>query len=122
MQKDGIKMSDNIKEKVLEAIEKADLYIRPYAIFCNPIIEDYLKQEFGKQYKVVGCQGIEKEKVYVIERKAFEESLKIKQMEFEFDSDLEYNSYKNYVYHIAPLKIASGLELFANKVVELKGE
>lgn len=78
-------MSDNIKETVLEAIEKADLYIRPYAIFCNPIIEDYLRQEFGKQYKVVGFQGIEKEKVYVIDRKACEEACKIKPTEFSFD-------------------------------------
>ena len=78
-------MSDNIKETILEAIEKADLYIRPYAIYCNPMFEDYLRQEFGKQYKVVGFQGIEKEKFYVIDRKALEEACKIKLEELSFD-------------------------------------
>ena len=78
-------MTDNIKETVLEAIHKADLLIKPYAIFCNPFIEDYLRQEFGKQYEVVGYAGIEEDKVYVVDRKTFEKACKINPTELSFD-------------------------------------
>lgn len=78
-------MTDNIKATVLEALHKADLVIRPYAIFCNPFIEDYLRQEFGKQYEVVGYAGIEENKVYVVDRKAFEEACKVIPTGLSFD-------------------------------------
>ena len=65
-------MSD-LLETVKEAIERADQYIRPYAVFCNTSNAELLEKEIGNQFKIIGRTEIEKDKCYVIDRKTLEE-------------------------------------------------
>lgn len=82
-------MSDITKEQIEEAIHKADLLMRPYAIVCHKLIEEQLKSEFEKQYKILGRYDIEKDKIYVIDRKAFEDMIQIKPVLYDCEETLK---------------------------------
>jgi len=65
-------MSD-LLETVKETIERADRYIRPYAVICQTSNAELLEKAIGNQFKVIGRTEIEKDKCYVIDRKTLEE-------------------------------------------------
>lgn len=65
-------MSD-LLETVKEAIERADRYIRPYAVICHTSNVELLEKAIGNRFKIIGRTEIEKDKYYVIDRKTLEE-------------------------------------------------
>ena len=65
-------MSDLV-ETVKEAIERADRYIRPYAVICHASNAELFEKAIGNQFKIIGRTEIEKDKCYVIDRKTLEE-------------------------------------------------
>lgn len=69
-------MNDITIEDLKEAINKADMMLRPYCLFCNPEDKEKLLSEFPdleKTYQIVSEQWMEKGKIIGIERKKLEE-------------------------------------------------
>lgn len=60
-------------EELKRALIKADLILKPYAIICSPQNADIIKANFEKTHKIIVSELVEPDKVYVIDRKQFEE-------------------------------------------------
>ena len=71
-----IEGSDDIMNTTAEALRKAaarvDIALRPYAVVCNPKNAELVKKEFEDEYKIVVTPFVEENKVYLIDRKQFE--------------------------------------------------
>ena len=63
----------DLLETVKEAIERADRYIRPYAVICHTSNAELLEKAIGDRFKIIGRTEIENDKCYVIDRKSLEE-------------------------------------------------
>ena len=62
---------DFTAEELRAAVEKIDVTLQPYAVVCNPIHEEIIKQEFGDRFKILATPVCEEGKGYFIDRKAF---------------------------------------------------
>ena len=60
-------------EELKRALIKADLILKPCAIICSSHYADIIKANFEKTHKIIVSELVEPDKVYVINRKQFEE-------------------------------------------------
>lgn len=59
-------------ENLKNQIEQLDKTMRPYAIVCNPMVAEQIRDEFEHKFKILSFSACDENTCYVIDREEFE--------------------------------------------------